>query len=182
MMDKLTGFADYFKKIPAAFLVAIVCVLALILFIPDEIAKTLAVDEFRKNYRVFLGPAFLLAISFSVARLFMFILGGHYQRKALKAKQQNLHKLTPEEKGYLVPFIEGQQNSVYVGMDDGIMAGLRAKGITYLAANMGSVLDGFAFNLQPWAREYLEKNPGLLNDYVGQPKTPQQKLFPRSRW
>jgi hypothetical protein len=182
MIDKLTGFADYFRKIPAAFLVAIVCVLALILFIPDEIAKTLAVDEFRKNYRVFLGPAFLLTISFSVARIFLFFLGGHYQRKALKSKRQSLHKLTPEEKGYLVPYIEGQQNSVYVGMDDGVMAGLRAKGIIYLAANMGSVLEGFAFNLQPWAREYLEKNPGLLNDYVGQPKTPQQKLFPRSRW
>jgi hypothetical protein len=92
-----------------------------------------------------------------------------------------LHKLTPEEKGYLIPFIEGQMNSINVGMDDGVMAGLRAKGITYLAANMGSVLDGFAFNLQPWAREYLEKNPNLLEGAAGHPMTPQQKLH-SSRW
>jgi len=179
MMDKLTGLTDYFRKIPAAFLVAIVCVLALILFIPNELAKTLAVDEFRNKYRMFLGPAFLLTVSFSVARIFMFFLNGHYQRKSLKAKQESLHKLTPEEKGYLIPFIKDQQNSVYVGMDDGIMAGLRAKSITYLAVNMGSVLDGFAFNLQSWARDYLEMNPNLLKGYAGQPKTPQQKLFRR---
>ena len=169
MMDKLTRFADYFRKIPAAFLIAIVCALALILFIPNELASTFAVDEFRNKYRVFLGPAFLLTVSFSVARIFMFFLSGHYQRKALIAKQESLNKLTPEEKGYLIPFIKDQQNSVYVGMDDGIMAGLRAKGVTCLAANMGSVLDGFAFNLQPWAREHLEKNPNLLNGCVGHP-------------
>ena len=180
MMDKLTGLADYFRKVPAAFLVAIVFVLALILFIPEKHASKLAVDGFREKYRVFLGPALLLTVSFCAARIYMFCIQGHNQRKALKAKQESLHKLTPEEKGYLVPFIQGQQNSIYVGMDDGIMAGLRAKGITYLAANMGNLLDGFAFNLQPWAREYLGQNTHLLDGYAGQPMTPQQKL--RRRW
>lgn len=110
----------------------------------------------------------------------MFIMHGYFQRKALKEKQQLLHNLTPEEKGYLAPFIIGNQNTVYVGMEDGIMAGLQVKGITYLAANIGSWLDGFAFNLQPWAREYLKEHPELLEGYVGQPMTPEQKLF--SRW
>ncbi len=49
MMDKLTGFADYFRKIPATFLIAIVSVLALILFLPDETAKILAVNDFREK-------------------------------------------------------------------------------------------------------------------------------------
>ena len=180
MMDKLTSFADYFRKIPAAFLVAIVSVLGLILFLPESYAKIVAVDGFREQYRVYLGPVFLLTLSFSIARVFMFFMQGHNQRKALKAQQESLHKLTPEEKGYLAPFIFGQQNSINVGMDDGVMAGLRSKGITYLAANMGSMLDGFAFNLQPWARECLEKNHNLLEGHAGQPMTPQQKLH--SRW
>ncbi len=180
MMEKLTGLADYFRKIPAAFLVAIVTVLGLILFLPESYAKMVAVDGFRNEYRVYLGPVFLLTLSFCVARVFMFIMQWHSQRKTIKRKQQSLHKLTPEEKGYLVLYIEGQQNSVYVGMEDGVMSGLRVKGITYLAANIGDVLNGFAFNLQPWAREYLEDNPNLLDGYVGQPMTPQQKLH--SRW
>ncbi|WP_417536780.1 super-infection exclusion protein B [Methylophaga sp.] len=179
MMEKLTGLADYFRKVPAAFLVAIVTVLGLILFLPENYAKVVAVDGFRNEYRVYLGPAFLLTLSFCVARVFIFVMHGQALRKALKKKQQSLHKLTPEEKGYLIPFIQGQQNSVYVGMEDGVMSGLRAKGITYLAANMGDMLRGFAFNLQPWAREYLESNPHLLDGYSGQPMTPQQKLHAR---
>ncbi len=42
---------------------------------------------------------------------------GYNQKKALKSKQESLHKLTPEEKGCLIPFIEGQVNSINVGMD-----------------------------------------------------------------
>ncbi|VEN74871.1 Superinfection exclusion protein B [Candidatus Desulfarcum epimagneticum] len=179
MMDKLTSFTDYFRKIPAAFLVAIVTVLGLILFLPENYAKIVAVDGFRNKYRVYLGPAFLLTLSFCVARIFIFIMQGQAQRKALKIKQEYLHRLTPEEKGYLVPYIDGQQNSVYVGMEDGVMSGLRAKGITYLAANMGDVLNGFAFNLQPWAREYLESNHHLLDGHAGRPRTPQQRIFSR---
>lgn len=179
MMDKLTGFADYFRKIPAAFLVAIVSVLGLILFLPEEYAKTLAVDGFRNEYRVFLGPAFLLTLSFCAARILNFFIQGHRQKQKAKKRQKALHNLTPEEKGYLVSYIEGQQNTVNVGMDDGVMAGLRSKGITYLAANMGDLLNGFAFNLQPWAREYLDQNPHLLDGYVGSPMTPRQKLYSR---
>lgn len=179
-MNKLTGFADYFRKVPAPFLVAVVCVLSLILFLPEKQAITLAIDEFRKQYRVFLGPTWLLTVSFCVARIFMFILKGHNQRKSLKRWQKSLYKLTPEEKGYLAPFIFGRQNSVYVGMEDGIMAGLCAKRITYRASEIGNILDGFAYNLQPWAREYLEKNSHLLDGAIGQPMTPEQKIT--SRW
>lgn len=180
MMEKLTGFTDYFRKIPAAFLVAIVSVLGLILFLPKEYATTLAVDGFREEYRVYLGPAFLLTLSFCAARVFNFFMQGHRQRQNLKKRQETLHSLTPEEKGYLIPYIEGQQNTVNVGMDDGVMAGLRSKGVTYLAANMGDLLNGFAFNLQPWAREYLEQNPHLLDGYAGTPMTPRQRN--RARW
>ncbi len=68
-MDKLTGFADYFRKVPAAFFVAIVtAVLALILFFPEEYAKAIAVDSFREQYRVYIGPVFLLTLSFCVTR------------------------------------------------------------------------------------------------------------------
>ena len=179
MMDKLTGFADYFRKIPVAFLMAIVSVLGLILFLPEEIAKTLAVDQFREKYRIYIGPTFLLAVSFVVARLVMFLKRGRMARRKIEARQKALHQLTPEEKGYLVPYIDGQHNTINVGIDDGIMRGLEAKKITYRASNMGSLLDGFAFNLQPWARDYLEQNPYLLEGYAGRPMTPDQKLFPR---
>ena len=176
-MDRLTEFADYFRKIPAAFLVAIFSALGLILFLPEETAKTIAVNEFRKNYRVYLGPAFLFTGSFLLARLFIHFRIGYGERQNLKILQKTLHQLTPEEKGYLVPFIVNKQNTIHVGMEDGIMGGLIAKKIKYLASNRGSHVNGFAFNLNPWARAYLEKNYHLLNDYAGEPMTPRQRIF-----
>jgi len=35
---------------------------------------------------------------------------------------------------------------------------------------MGDMLNGFAFNLQPWTRSYLENNQQVLNDYAVQPR------------
>ena len=109
--------------------------------------------------------------------MYLCFMQGHKEKKGLKQCQEMLQQLTPEEKGYLVPFIFEQKNSVYVGMDDGVMAGLVAKGITYRASNMGSMLEGFAHNLQPWARSYLGQHAELLEGSVGQPLTPGEKLF-----
>lgn len=176
VMGKITEIAEYFRKIPAAFLVAILTVLGLILFLPEDYASTVAVDGFRKDFRVYLGPAFLFVLSFCVARIFTSFKQRHEQRQVTKSRQELLHSLTPEEKGYLIPYFENQQNTVHVGMEDGVMAGLRSKGITYLASSVGSLVDGFAFNLQPWARQYLELNPHLLDGYAGQPQTPRQKI------
>ena len=176
-MDKFfTSIVDLFKNIPAAFLVAITTVLALIIFLPAEYAKTLALDTFRTEHRTILGPIFLLSVSFIAARFYIFIRSIFDKRKREEDRKKILHALTPEEKGYLIPYIIHGQNSVNAGMDDGIMTGLKAKGIVYMPGSMGSVLDGFAFNLQPWAREYLTANQHLLNGHVGQPLTPSQRM------
>lgn len=179
-MDKWTTIVEYFRKIPAAFLVALLLTLGVILFAPIKYANALAVDQFRETYRIFLGPAFLLVFAFIIARLYTVVEQRFASKKALKKLHQTLHNLTPEEKGYLAQFIDEEKNSIYVGMDDGVMAGLRRKGVTYLAAHQGNLLQGFAFNLQPWAREYLHGNPQLLNGGVGKPLTPREKL--RSKW
>ena len=175
-MDKLTDVVDYFRKVPIAFLVAIISVLALILFLPEQVARSVAVDGFREEYRVFLGPLFLVTTSFFVARLSMLVSRAYAERRGLKARQSVLHRLTPEEKGYLLPYIDGQRTSVCVGIEDGVMSGLAARQIGYRASNMGNRLEGFPFNLQPWAREYLENNRELLLGHVGEPMTPRQKL------
>ena len=179
-MDQLSTLAEYLQKIPPAFLVAVSTVLGLILFLPQKTANILAIDLFRDEYRVFLGPTFLFTIAFGAARGFSSFHTWYQQKQQLKEMVKLLHHLTPEEKGYLICFIEGQKNSIKVGMDDGVMAGLCHKNITYRATNVGDMLDGFAFNLQPWAREYLENNSELLVGHIGKPLTPRQILY--SEW
>lgn len=175
-MKKLTDISEYFRKVPVPFLIAIISVLMLMLFIPESLAKIVAVNDFRDQFRVFLGPALLLAISFLIARIYMALTVGVNKKKQMRQKQRVLHKLTAEEKGYLILYLRGQ-NSIYVGLEDGIMGGLSAKNIVYRSGNMGSVLDGFAFNLNPWAREYLEEHPDLLDGAIGKPLTPEEKIY-----
>lgn len=179
-MDAIARIADFLRKIPAEFLVALLTVVALILFLPEKQAEVLAIDDFRENFYTYLGPGFLLILSFCVAR------GISYGRDKWKMKQRReirqayLHNLTPEGKGFLLPYIRDQATSVYVGPEDGTMASLRSKEITYMAFSIEDSLTGFAFNLQPWAREYLEQNPHLLDGFSGCPLTPREKL--RSGW
>lgn len=179
MIKYLTDFVEYLRKIPASFLVVIVVGLILILYLPEEHAKIVSVDGFRNENREFLGLGLLCMILVCVARLSTFIGQWFLKIITLNKRQKSLHKLTPEEKGYLIPYIKEQKASIYVGIDDGIMSGLRARDITYNPTNAGDLLNGIAFNLQPWAREYLNNHQDLLSGYVGQPLTPRQKFRAR---
>ena len=175
-MDVITGVAEFFRKVPAAFLVAITCVLGLILFLPDSLAVKVAVDGFRNEYRIFIGPAFLLSVSYLVARVYLSFYDLLGERQAKKVRTSYLEKLTAEEKGYLKSYITEGVNSLMCGPEDGVMGGLVAKGITYRATSVGDIIYGFAFNLQPWAREHLEKNSHLLDGAIGRAMTPREKL------
>ena len=175
-MKKVTDLSEYFRKIPVPFLVAIISVLSLILFLPETVAKILAVDDFRNQFRVFLGPAMLLAITFLIARIYIFIRAGFIKKREIRDHQQILHKLTSAEKGFLVRFMSGE-NTLYVGIDDGVMGGLIAKRVAYRSSQVGNYIDGFAHNLQQWAREYLEQHPELLDGATEPPKPPSERLL-----
>jgi hypothetical protein len=47
-----------------------------------------------------------------------------------------------------------------------------AKGILYQASSVGRMLTGMAYNIQPWPREYLSKNPHLLEGANPDPEGP----------
>ncbi len=95
-------------------------------------------------------------------------------QQSLRAKQESLRNLTPDEKAYLVPYIRDQSNTQYFQLEDGISNGLVAKQILYRAANIGSLMTGWAFNLQPWVREYLAANPDVLDGASESPSGPPQ--------
>ncbi|MGQ8886881.1 super-infection exclusion protein B [Serratia sp. TSA_105.2] len=182
MLEKISSFSAFLMQIPGAVLVMIIIALSLILFLPEAAAQTIYVDGFRKAYGVYIGPVWLLTIAFCGGRLYHHIIEKRKQAKQLIRLKKSLSELTPEEKGYLLPYIINGENSIYVGIQDGIMAGLQKKGITYRASNMGDQMNGFAFNLQSWARQHLVENEHLLNHAVGRPKTPREKYREQRRF
>lgn len=182
MIDKALNGLDQLRKIPTGFLLALCVVLGLLLFLPDQTAETLAIKDFRDTYRKFLGPCFLLVVSFSLTKLVLSS-NSYLRRKAAHKKRfLQLHYLTAEEKGYLAQFILHGQNTIHVAMGDGVAGGLEAKNIIYCASNTFNILEGPPYNLQPWARDYLRKNQHLLEGAVGRPQTNEERVFGRKRW
>lgn len=177
MIDGIFRGLDQLRRIPTGFLLAISIVLGLVLFLPDKIADTLAVKEFRNAYRSFLGPGFLLSAAFTITKIIMGI--GRYfgGLRGLRLRKRQLHDLTPEEKGYLYEFIINRKNTIYVAPSDGTAGGLLAKSIIYQASTTINILEGIPFNLQPWARKYLTEHRCLLKGAVGRPLTTQERVF-----
>lgn len=152
--------------------VAIAC--GSILFSGNSFTEGLGLAEFRDLNRAGLGWAFVLSVSILCSHLVFqafkltksLWIASQKKRKSnvLRAhKIAELSKLTPDEKGYLQPFIQAKVTSQKFPLDDGIRGSLEAKGIIYQASNMGNLVDGWAYNLQPWAKEHLEANPRLLD-------------------
>lgn len=74
---------------------------------------------------------------------------------------KSLHELTPDEKGYLLPYIRDVANTRYFKFIDGIAGGLWAKRILFRSSDL-AVPNSAPDNLEPWARQYLQDHPELL--------------------
>lgn len=132
------------------------------LFFPHQVAASLGIEGLRNQFRPWLGVAALV----SAAGLMIFFGSGLEARwnlrKETKKAYAQLRNLTGEEKVLLAPYLAEQTNTQYFDIRDGIATGLQSRGILYRPTNLGNLLRGFAFNLQPWARSELEKHPELL--------------------
>lgn len=132
------------------------------LSLPDAAAAFLGIAKLREGLRPWLGAAALLSgIGLAVAQ-------GHrirawWERKEKgKSLLRRLNNLSPNEKGLLKQYIDGATKTQYFDIQDGVAAGLNAAGILFRPTDVGDFVDGFAFNLQPWVWNHLQKNPQLL--------------------
>lgn len=90
------------------------------------------------------------------------------KREAEASRQiaiQNLKGLSPGEKGLILRYFLQASDTQYLSTSDGVVGGLRAKGLIYRSANSGHhsrIGPIFAHNLQPWVREYIDDHPEVL--------------------
>jgi hypothetical protein len=146
------------------------------LFAPDWFITRLGLLELRNQHRAYVGGAFALSGALLAAQgvaAAAQMARRRYRRYRLEwQSREALHALTPDEKAYLLPFVIGGQNTLYFHVQDGVAGGLIAKKILYRSSTIGSMLSGFAHNLRPWARDYLEKHPHLLEGASPEPSGP----------
>jgi hypothetical protein len=177
MFEAITGFLSALKGVTPVILVGIALATGVGLFAGDHLMTALGLVELRAHYRAHLGIAFIAASSLLVAQTgawFWQLTVSKIQRtrrgrRELAALQHSLSFLSPDEQAYLVPFIHGQANTLYFRIEDGIAGGLVAKHILYRSSNIGHMRTGFAHNIQPWAKEYLDQHPDLLLTATAEP-------------
>jgi hypothetical protein len=153
------------KRAPAPMLgVAIAC--TLVIFLPGDAAGKLGIEDFRTEYKGFLGWGFIFGWSYLLAALIWrgkeYVSDKIAEHRMQRARERSLHELTAEEKGYLAEFLAGR-NTIYCEPSDGVAGGLVAKGVMYGPTHVYEILEGVPLNIQPWARRYLEEHPELLN-------------------
>ncbi|ADO68716.1 uncharacterized protein STAUR_0912 [Stigmatella aurantiaca DW4/3-1] len=73
-----------------------------------------------------------------------------------------LHDLSATEKQLLNGYLEKHTKTQYFQLTDGVAGGLEARQIINRAAKMFDMIDGMAFNIQPWALRELKEHPELL--------------------
>lgn len=166
-MGKIFDIMKSIQVTPLSILVSLVLVIGLILFLPNDIATQLSINEFRGRYRIYLGPSFLILLFMVAARIIASI-GRWIKNKIRKHRNEKMRLdmllgLTIDEKELLSQFIVEGKNTVTCPIDDGVAGGLLAKRIIYRASNAGNLLYGFPYNLRPWARDHLEMFPALLD-------------------
>ncbi len=175
MFDWIGKAIDWIKS-PRQFGVVFVASVGLLLLPPSWIHR-FGLDELQR-YRGWVtvaafvsGAALLVTL---VAKLWSFLTSTREKRRAVKEREKYLRSLSPGERFIMAEYISGKTETQYLEVDDGTVGALEAKGVIYRGSDVGRYTT-FAFNIEPWAKEYLAKYPETLKDAVPPIKTPQQR-------
>ena len=167
-MEVIAKFLE-FMKVGARYFFGIACAMAIILFAPDSIINRFGFLEYREQSKLYFGISLLICIAIIIAD-FIGITRDFIRKKYSKylffsARNKRLHNLTAEEKDILNAYIGQQTKTQYFDCRDGVVKGLVHDVIIYRSSNISLPSSGieFAYNIQPWAWEYLNENTNLLS-------------------
>lgn len=147
------------------------------LFSPSSLLDSAGMTDLVRDYRSWLGMAFVLSCAYLVAHAVKYFADGlkSWNKARLLNKQRLkwLRSLTPDEKARLIPYIRDERASVTYPVEDGVIGSLQRKGILSRATSIGHATRGFPYNLQSWAREVLTESPEYLDGAEEIQRTPQ---------
>ncbi len=133
--------------------------------LPTNLAQTLKIDEFRNTYQTYISICIIIIGAYYVLVIIQKILiylweKFHNPKKIVLSYMKNT--ITGDEMGLLVekyydPLNKIFRSSAMIEFSDGRKAALESKFILYRASSLGERYS-FAYNLQPYALEFLNKN------------------------
>ncbi|KXF78540.1 hypothetical protein ATN84_01740 [Paramesorhizobium deserti] len=138
-----------------------------ILFLPDEYASRIGIDELRGQYRLYIGLILVIGGT-ALASNLLWAIGGFIkpylkERVWLYHRRKVLLDLTNDEKAILRCFIFDGRSEVHADISNGTINLLEGKKIVTRASSVSSLNMKWAYLIHPWARTYLKKHPELLH-------------------
>ena len=142
---------------------------SLLIFLPESTIQDIGLEALSEEYKVHIGLVFLFSIAFLVAYSLnalwrVFLCKWLHEKASLYFLKKEAKDLTEEEKTLLKSFIENRTRSMNLSMKDGVVLGLEKRRFIIRTGNFGTdaLSMSFPFAIQPWAWEYLNKHPELL--------------------
>ena len=128
---------------------------------------TVGLTDLVETYRDYIGGIFLVTLALLVvnaaAAACDFFKPWVVQAYLIWQGKKRLRVLTPEEKEILFYYIQNQTRSQKLDIKSGTVNGLQRDKIILRGSSLGTY-SGFDFLIQPWAWEYLNIHPELLED------------------
>lgn len=161
----VTKWLDW-MKLPTKTLAGLSLVLGILVFSSESTLNRFGLTSFVSEYRAYLGIGFLATVALTlvncVAAILKFVYQWIVQAYLINIGKKRLSRLTPKEKRILQYYIHNQTRSQTLPVQDGTVTALQEDNIIIRGSSLGS-LRGFDFIIQPWAWEYLDKRPELLD-------------------
>jgi len=164
-MIAFSNLIEWFKTTPR-YLFAATLVSGTALFLPNDMVNELGLTALRNLYRPWLGGVFLVAggllAAHGLTAITIWLRKEITFRLDLRRAKQRLHDLTPDEKKLLAKYLINNTRTQIFPYSDGVVSELEALVIIRRASDLGTLLDGFPYNIQPWAWKHLRKHPELV--------------------
>ena len=183
VLESISGFLAALKAATPQILLGIALACAVLIFGPSALIASFGLDPFLEANRPLVGATLLGSCSVLLAQAIWWV-AKHAAwpiNAALEYRRRIdvLRDLAADEKAYLVRYIAEQRTTQYFRIDDGVAQGLALKTIIFQSASVGYMHDGWAFNLNTWARRALNKEPSLL---AGAAELPEELVGGATSW
>lgn len=148
-------------------LFAILFIAALIItFVPNELAQKMKIGNFRSIYQTHISLCMITIGAYYLLYVWVWV------KKMIWRKFHNPQKIainymkkymSPDQMWLLIETFYDNRNKMFrssgmIDCMDGRRTPLESKHIIYLASRMGNLIEGFSYNIQPYALDFLNRN------------------------
>lgn len=169
-MTEIIGKIKEWLNLGVMPLIGILIFISLFVFLPDIAITKIGLAEIKTKYSIYFGLAFFFSLSFLISaaiyKLWNIWIGPNLRNFAdIYYLKKDARNLTEDEKEILRHFIVGKTRSANLSLKNGVVLGLEHRKIIIRLGILGTdaISMSFPFNIQPWAWEYFNKNPHLLD-------------------